>query len=68
MLILILENKFRVLLYLKFLINYKKIGKNIMAKIICAFLGLGKTYLAKNYNNIIDHDITKYKYIKNVNR
>lgn len=39
-----------------------------MAKIICAFLGLGKTYLAKNYNNIIDHDITKYKYIKNVNR
>lgn len=32
-----------------------------MAKVICAFTGLGKTYLSKNYNNIIDHDITKYK-------
>lgn len=34
-----------------------------MAKIICAFAGLAKTFLAKKYNNVIDFDLTEYKYI-----
>lgn len=32
-------------------------------KVICAFAGLGKTYLSKKHSNVIDHDISKYKYI-----
>lgn len=36
-----------------------------MAKVICAFAGLGKTFLSKKYNNLIDLDIQKYKYVYN---
>ncbi len=35
-----------------------------MSIIICAFAGLGKTYLSKKYKNIIDFDIIQFKYKK----
>ena len=38
-----------------------------MSKIISAFAGLGKTYLANQYDNIVDLDLQKYKYILNDN-
>lgn len=31
-------------------------------KIFCVFAGLGKTFLSQKYPNVIDHDITKFKY------
>lgn len=36
-----------------------------MSKVICAFAGLGKTYLSKKYSNIIDFDLQGFKYIYN---
>lgn len=33
-----------------------------MSIIICAFAGLGKTYLAQKYENIIDFDIGQFRY------
>ena len=38
-----------------------------MSKIICAFAGLGKTYLSQKYSNVIDFDLQKFKYIYNEN-
>lgn len=38
-----------------------------MSKIICAFAGLGKTYLSQKYSNVIDFDLQKFKYICNEN-
>jgi len=31
-------------------------------RIFCVFAGLGKTFLSQKYSNIIDHDVTKFKY------
>lgn len=31
-------------------------------KIFCVFAGLGKTFLSQKYPNVIDHDVTKFKY------
>lgn len=36
-----------------------------MSRVICAFTGLGKTYLSKKYSNVIDFDLQKFKYIYN---
>lgn len=36
-----------------------------MSKVICAFAGLGKTYLSKKYSNVIDFDLQNFKYIYN---
>lgn len=38
-----------------------------MSKIICAFAGLGKTYLSRKYSNVIDFDLQKFKYKYNEN-
>lgn len=38
-----------------------------MSKIICAFAGLGKTYLSQKYSNVIDFYLQKFKYIYNEN-
>lgn len=36
-----------------------------MSKVICAFAGIGKTYISKKYSNVIDFDLQKFKYIYN---
>lgn len=36
-----------------------------MSRVICAFAGLGKTYISKKYSNVIDFDLQNFKYIYN---
>lgn len=36
-----------------------------MSKVICAFAGIGKTYVSKKYSNVIDYELQKFKYIYN---